>query len=149
MSYQHILIPVDFSELSQPVIQRGKELAAHYQAKLTLLHVYESPTMSMQSFGEPGAIMLSADLIEQQLEDVKKQLQDYATKAGLADAGLQVVEGIASDSINDYAQESQVDLIILGHGVKSGLLGFLMGSTSTAVVKHAVCDVFVVRLPNT
>ncbi len=48
--------------------------------------------------------------------------------------------------IADYAQEHDVDLIVIGLHKRKGLLNSLLGNTATAVLNYAGCDVLSVVL---
>ena len=49
-----------------------------------------------------------------------------------------------TDTILEVADAENINLIIIGHSGNKGFFG-LLGSTTTAVVKSAKCDVLVVR----
>lgn len=145
-AYQHILVPVDFSELSARVIQRGKELSEAYQCELTLLNVVEALNMGIEPFGETAGLAVNAEAPREQSQQAREQLRELANTAGLSEqTAVEIIEGLPSTAITDYAERQGVDLIIIGHSAKKGLLGFLMGSTAATVVKQAKSDVFVVQ----
>lgn len=146
-SYQHILVPVDFSPVSKRSINRAQELATHYQARLTLLHIVEDVPMGVTAFGDVGAIYLTPASQEQQTNSARIKLDDLAKDMQLENVQLEVIEGYPNTAINSYAEEHQVDLIVVGHSAKHGLLGILMGSTAETITKHAQCDVLVMRVP--
>ena len=143
--YQHILAPVDFSDASNGVIERALELAEHYDARLTLLHVVENMPLGIEPFGEPSSLVLSVEIQEQQLSNATAKMQALAQQFSLPLSVEQaVLEGFTTSTLLAFAQEKQVDLIVIAHSGKKGFLGFL-GSTADAVVKSAHCDVLVVR----
>jgi universal stress protein A len=147
-AYQHILVPVDFSPVSQRSIYRAQELAAQYQARLTLLHIVEDIPLGVTAFGDVGAIYMAPDTEEKLIEAAKTQLADLAKRMNLEETvQLVTFNGYPNVSINSYAEENQVDLIVIGHNAKHGLLGLLMGSTAETVTKHAKSDVLVMRVP--
>lgn len=149
-SYQHILVPVDFSPVSQRSIHRAKELASQYQARLTLLHVVEDIPLGVTAFGDVSAIYIAPDTREKLLEAAQTQLADLANRMDLGQrVQLEILDGYPNLSINSYAEDNQVDLIIIGHSAKHGLMGLLMGSTAETVTKHAKCDVLVMHVPET
>ncbi|WP_298610422.1 universal stress protein [uncultured Thiothrix sp.] len=149
-TYQHILVPVDFSPVSKRSINRAQELATQYQARLTILHIVEDVPLSVTAFGDVGAIYLTPANQEQQTHSDRVKLADLAKEMNLdSSVKLEVIEGYATSSITTYAEENQVDLIVIGHSAKHGLLGLLMGSTAETVTKHAKCDVLVMRVPQT
>ena len=49
-----------------------------------------------------------------------------------------------TETILEVAEAENINLIVLGHSGNKGFFG-LLGSTATAVVKSAKCDVLVVR----
>lgn len=88
------------------------------------------------------------DTEEKLIEAAKTQLADLAKRMNLEETvQLVTFNGYPNVSINSYAEENQVDLIVIGHNAKHGLLGLLMGSTAETVTKHAKSDVLVMRVP--
>ncbi len=147
-AYQHILIPVDFSPVSQRMINRGKELASQYHSQITLLTVVQDVPLSTQAFGDVPSITVEPEVQARLMASAHDQLLALAKQLEIeSPAKLEVIEGLPYDAIMDYASDHKVDLIIVGHSAKKGLLGFIMGSTSESLVKHAKCDVFVMHAP--
>lgn len=71
---------------------------------------------------------------------------DMAVKEGIkcsADTILDVAS--AADSIVNYANCKNADLIVIGTKGRTGLKRFLLGSVANGVVAHAKCSVLVVR----
>jgi len=68
---------------------------------------------------------------------------------GLKDSGLEasgrLVRGDAAAEIIQYAQSSNVDLIVAGSRGLSAVKGWLLGSVSRKLVHYASCSVLVVR----
>lgn len=147
-AYQHILVPVDFSPVSKRSVSRAQELATQYQARLTVLHIVEDIPLGVTAFGDVGAVYMSPDTQGVMLDTAQQRLSDLATGLQLSpDVRLDVTDGYTTVTINSYAEEHKVDLIVIGHSAKHGLLGRLMGSTAETVAKHAKCDVLVMRVP--
>ncbi len=61
------------------------------------------------------------------------------------DPEMTVLEGDPRDVIVRVAEEWSADLIVLGARGLGAIKAFLLGSVSTAVVRHATCPVLVVR----
>lgn len=143
--YQHLLAAIDFSETSTGVIERARELTRTYDARLTLLHVVESVPLGIEPFGETSSLYLGEELRLQQLKNAEASMQTLIQHFQLplsVDPAVQ--EGFTTATILQFAKDKQVDLIVIAHSGKKGLLGFL-GSTANAVVKSAHCDVLVIR----
>ncbi len=140
-AYQHILVPLDVSDEARQVLDRGQDLARRYGARLSLLHVVE-PVIIDTSYDLIGPLPIEID--EPLLQRGRDFLQQIAREFRL-DAHQDVVLGPVKGTILDYAQENQVDLIVIGthgrHGVKR-----LLGSTANAVLHGTPCDVHAVRI---
>jgi nucleotide-binding universal stress UspA family protein len=50
-----------------------------------------------------------------------------------------------ADTIVNYAESKNVDLIVMGTKGRTGIKRFLLGSVASGVVAHAKCSVLVVR----
>ena len=143
--YRHILFPVDFSDQTGVVARKVEELARETGARVTLLHVVANfpediPNDWIAPEDEPPRKYLQ--------QRCEQELQELARKAGLGDAGLAclLTEHSARHAIVEFAQEQDVDLIVMGsHGRGHGTLGALVGSVTAGVVSSARQDVLVVR----
>lgn len=144
-NYQHLLAPIDFSNISSEVIQRAKNMAEIHDARLSLLHVVPDMPVGAEPFGEPSSLVLSEEIHEQQLSHAEEKMQELAEKFALPLSVERAVrEGLITDTILEFVEEKNVDLIVIAHSGKKGFLG-LLGSTADAVVKSAHCDVMVIR----
>lgn len=140
--YTHILVAVDFAPDNDAVLDRAVEIAQHYQAKLTLLHVVEY-TESAYS-GElvvPGDASMDKELLEhaeQRMAEVREQVR-------MTNAETRVEMGTPKHEIVRIAEEEKVDLIVTGSHGRHGLQ-LLLGSTANGVLHLAKCDVLAVRV---
>ena len=50
-----------------------------------------------------------------------------------------------ADNIVRYAEQNNIDLIVMGHKSRSGLVRLLIGSEAVKVVTYAPCSVLVIR----
>jgi nucleotide-binding universal stress UspA family protein len=57
-----------------------------------------------------------------------------------------VIKGHSGRSIIDVAVQKNADCIVIGSH-KPGLIDYLLGSTAARVVRHAPCNVHVLRNP--
>lgn len=51
MSYQHVLLTLDYSEQGDYVLQKGQSLAKLFGAKLSLVHVLDNIPMPQVAYG--------------------------------------------------------------------------------------------------
>ncbi len=75
-------------------------------------------------------------------EGVQAQLS--ALTEGHADMRAYVVQGHASETIIDFAEQDRSDLIVVASHHR-GLTAALIGSTASDVVREGACSVLVVR----
>ena len=143
MKYQHILLAVDFSLNIEHVAEKAKTLAQIHQAKLSILHVLDNIPMPDTNYGTQ--IYLNEDTGYALLETEKKKLVALAKKFSIEDDNQWLVWGVPNEEIIAFAEQKQVDLIVLGTHGKHGL-SLLLGSTSNSVLHHAPCDILAVRL---
>lgn len=141
--YKKILVPVDGSDKSFKAAHHAAKIAEKMDGKITLFHVLPQP---------PSYYMRSVDNIHQIiLHEAEKYASEVmqATKKQLAGFRItiecQTVIGHAADEICRKAREENFDLIVIGSRGLGELAGYIMGSVSNRVVRHAPCPVLVVR----
>jgi nucleotide-binding universal stress UspA family protein len=98
-------------------------------------------------------ILLEAPRTEQStppehgMREAKRQLEE--ARSILADDGIEAefiqAAGNPAAEIITAAEERDADLIVVGHRGRSAISRFIEGSVSDRVVRHAPCDVLVVR----
>jgi len=145
MTYQKILVAVDFSAHSDMAIRRAVKLAQLYGANVELLHVVEIPIYPVLEdvavMGMPG--LWDDKLSEELIDSANTRLNQLAEQFSI-DKYL-VLPGLVDSEIVSHANQQQCDLIVMGfHGV-SGLKK-LIGSTTNSVINSAECDVLAVKI---
>jgi universal stress protein A len=143
MSYQHILLAVDYSAHNDYVANKAKSLADIYQAKLSIIHVLDNIPMPDTNYGE--VIPLNKESNYDLLEAEKIKLIDLGKRLAIDDNNQWLVWGVPNQEICACATKEKIDLIVLGSHGRHGL-ALLLGSTANSVLHHAHCDVLAVRL---
>ena len=143
MSYQHILLAVDFSMDIETVAEKARSLAEKYQAKLSILHVLDNIAMPDTNYGTVISLLQQTEY--DLLEAEKEKLINLGERLNIANDNQWLIWGVPNQEIVEIAKQQQVDLIVLGTHGKHGL-SLLLGSTSNSVLHHAPCDVLAVRL---
>lgn len=138
--YDTILIPTDGSDDAEKGEEHGVELAAAVGATVHALYVVEKG-------GNPWLSESMDDQQERAREYGEDVVQDVADRA--ADAGVECVTAVevspsVHKKINDYAEDSDVDLIVMGSGYR-GQVGGLLGSTAEKVLRSARVPVTTIR----
>jgi len=140
--YKHLLIPTDFSTYSENAARRGKALADTFGARMTLMHVVDYAPPAYVSAELPGDIGTPESLAKR----AGAELEEWATRLGLADVDRIVVVGTPKHEIVDFAHENAVDLVVIGTS-GMGAMKRILGSTTNRVLHDAPCDVLSVQAP--
>jgi len=144
MLTKRILFPTDFSEGALHALPYALDMARNCNARLYLLHViYDVATAS--------GLYVPHVSFDEMYKDLEKSAQKELEKFGyeeikdLKDVEYAVLRGIPYDEILKFAQEKNIDIIVIGTHGRKGLDLFLFGSTAEKVVRYAPCPVLTVR----
>lgn len=134
-----IMVPLDFSECSIDALRYAKRLAVALDARLHLLHVNDDP-MLMASTTDPA-------FREADNKKSMKKFGELVTESERQQLRIEEVirYGTAYYEIENYAEETGIDLIVIGNVGHSNLAKALLGSTTSHVIGHACCPVLSVR----
>jgi universal stress protein A len=139
--YKKILVLLDLTDVSDQVAAAGRDMAAHSNAAMVILHVVEF--VPAEPMGE--TLMPSVQIEEDLMQRSRAKLSELSARLGLSSAALKVEAGNKKNEILRVAKEEAVDLIVLGSRVRHGL-GILVNFTEDTVLHAAHCDVLAIRL---
>ena len=140
--YRHVLIAIDFSTASAPVLKRGLAIALQDSARLSLIHVVDGPVFDDEN--EDPVIPRVSEHTTRQIDLAHTRLQRMLGLAGSPKADIMALTGLPKIEIPRYAEQHDADLIVVGSHGHSGL-GTVLGSTAGSLLHRAACDVLVVR----
>ena len=140
-AYQKVLVVLDLSTDSEQVAAAGRDMAAHSQAQIILLHVVEF--VPVEPLGE--TLMPTVQIEEELVKRSQTKLQDLATRLGIGAATLLVKAGNIKAEILNVAKDFAADLIVVGSRERHGI-AILVNFTEDTVLHAAHCDVLAVRL---
>ena len=141
--YGKMLVPLDGSELAEVVFGYAKELAGRLDLELILLHVAEP--------GEHDLIPMHRAYVEQAVETVQRQLAEVQEKTRTEAEGKakqtrgEVVMGHPAEEILHYADENNIDIIIMATHGRSGIKRWAIGSVADKVLRVSKVPVWLVR----
>ena len=142
-SYRHVLIAIDFSTASAPVLKRGLAIALRDSARLSLIHVVNEPIFEYEY--NDTILPRESEETTRQVELAHTRLQRMLDLAGSPKADIMALTGLPKIEIPRYAEQHDADLIVVGsHG--HGGVGAVLGSTAGNLLHRAACDVLVVRV---
>ena len=133
-----VVVPVDYSSYSEPAIRMALEFVRE-PSDVHVLHVAELPVVL--SYGE-GIIF---DLPGDRQASATDQLRNFLAKNSIVGSTAVVREGDPGVQIADYAESCHADLIVIPSHGHHGWKRLLLGSVTERVLRHAHCDVFVLR----
>mgnify|MGYP005862450525 CR=1 FL=1 len=144
MKIKKVLCPTDFSDYSYEALEYAKELVKTYNAKLYVIHVIFEPA-EFTGFYVPH---ISFDKIKTDIEIGAKKYMDELKATKLKDienVETMIIFGIPDEEIVKYANDKEIDLIVIGSAGKKGLEKFVFGSTAEKVVKKSPCPVMCIK----
>ena len=136
VTFEHILVPTDFSDVSRRALEYAKTLAKQGNSELLLAHV----NLPMNLITPPEAAWIDT------LEIQSREEQEFEERgAALRSEGYRAqalsLTGPLYDELLSAVKQYKVDLIVLGTHGKKGLERFLLGSDAEALLRHAHCPV--------
>jgi len=137
-NYLKIAVAIDFSEQSLKALDRANQLAKEHNAILQLVNVIDT-----KSFGAVSAYDLkyAEELKKENILKMEK-LEKEALQTGVKEVES-IVETCSPKGI--LTQLPQVDLIVCGATGLNRMEKMMLGSVAEKVVRHALCDVLIVR----
>ncbi|MGH8094079.1 MAG: universal stress protein [Chthoniobacterales bacterium] len=141
--FDHILVPVDFSQPSFQALEYAIELAERMASRLTIFHAVPLA----DAFTADGFAMYDLSALEEAARrDAEDQMQRFVGLAKFCRVPFETVITVAPavSEICAFAEKSNVDLIITATHGRTGLKHLLMGSVAENLVRHASRPVLVV-----
>ena len=144
-----ILVPIDGSYISFLALEYAMQLGKAFDSEIVVTHVNDPYDLSAPV--DPKTVKIPTG--EQTSEEKKKAgaaalaiAQKVAEKANYKNIAFEkAIDKDPSKRIIDMAKEIDADSIVIGNRGLGTAGAFLLGSVSTAVVKHAPCPVFVIK----
>jgi len=140
----NVLVPLDDSEGAEKAFELALEEFS--DGRVTLLHVV-NPKSSENIQVTKGTIPFDDETREEIVEESTGFLDEYARRAEERD--VEVVKeykiGEPEKEIVGYAEEEEIDHIVMGSHGRSGLTRVLLGSVAENVARRSPVPVTVVR----
>ncbi len=150
--FSKLLVPIDGSEPSFHAARVAINIANKFNSEIIVLFVVVSPSKSeyanLTGLVTPKQIDM---IIKNAKEDSKKwfnRIEDIVKEKNpnIKLSTKVILTGIAVyGEIIHYAQEENIDLIVIGTRGRSGIKRLLLGSTASGVVTYANCPVLVTK----
>ncbi len=142
MSY-HVLVPVDWSAQSRNALDH---VAEHFpDADVTVLYVVDPRAEHSRTLAYPG--YRSEAEFKSEVEKATHVLElarERAENAGL-DVRTETAHGEPSRAIVRFAENNDVDHVVMGSHGRDGVARFLLGSVAETVARRSPVPVTLVR----
>ncbi len=143
-----LLVPVDFSEITNSLLRTAKEILMAHGGEALLLHVV-SPAIYLP-YPEGFGFELIDPQILQRVEDEKKKLAEDKLRALIdflkpVKGSLRVEVGDPREIILEVEEQESVDLTVMGSHRKALVERILIGSTAQKVAKHCKKPLLIIK----
>lgn len=138
-----ILVPIDFSEVSENALNYAIKLAKPLNSKIILFHTIR-PILIANDMGEYVYPEESEDENYRELNGNLYKLMEYVKDYDVP-AEKVIRKGAEIDEeIAEYVEKEKIDMVITGtHGAK-GLEAFLFGTNSVHIFEKVKCPVLII-----
>ena len=150
--FQKILVGIDGSDKSLEAADYSITLAKNMGAQLIILNVLETEPWY---FGEKAYEWASPEeldkvyeiekaKIQKILNDIKENAKTVGIESTTKILMIPRTDGIVKPILK-YAEDEEIDLIVVGTRGRTGIKRMLLGSVASGVVTYAHCPVIIVK----
>lgn len=137
--YQNILVAVDGSEQADNALKEAIEICKRNRGKLAILTTVDTAPLLADAHASTYLAKSSKDYLNSIILRAELEIPEglsYTTHTLEENPRIAIVK---------FAEENQIDLIVLGVTGKGKIGRTVIGSTTAYVVNHAPCNVMVVK----
>ena len=148
---EKILLAVDGSSSSKKAADKVAEMAKTMQAEVTILTVVEAHDIKLREVEAYIPDKTIEELREINKKEMKKKGQEILNDAvqHFKDIDVKIKKeiqyGDPADTICEFAEENDMDMIVLADKGVGGIKRFFLGSITEKVVRHAKGSVLIVK----
>jgi nucleotide-binding universal stress UspA family protein len=139
--FNHILMPLDGSALAECVLPHVLTLARGADAHITLLHVLDVPHSILD---KPAVDPLEWHLRKQEAEEYLARINAKLTSNNLHVKSV-IMEGLPAECVIDFANDNDVDLIVLSSHGRSGLSKWNVSSVVQKIILRSFKSTLLIR----
>ena len=149
--FRHLLVPIDGSDHADHAIEIAADLAMKYHATLTLIHVARHPHVA-ETLVElrdlehiEGVEFHEQDVLDLSAHELMTTAEKRVRKLGVPEIETVTRRGHPAEQIIEQAEDTNVDLIVMGTRGLSDLPASMLGSVSHKVIHLSQIPVLAVR----
>ena len=148
MRMKTILVAVDLSDVTMKVVKVAVHLAKPFQSKIILMHAVEDVPQISPIGTEPISVTVPLQDMPADFTEELARLQEMISLVGLESTKLEL-RGTPVDLILAQAENSRIDLIVLGSHDRGVFHHLFTGSVVDGILQRAKCPVLIVPLHDT
>ena len=140
---KNILVPYDFTTFGDIAFEKAIEIAKKFDSKLTLL------TIIGTDIDTSGMDWVRAqEKHDEEETSAKDKLNRIKDSQNNVDISVKIIHNSSViDGILSFAENNNIDLIVMGSHGRSGFKKLVLGSAASGVVARANCPVLITKLP--
>lgn len=142
---KHVLVPTDFSEVSEYAFMHALKIAGKTNSKLSIIHVKESFSHEMILPEIISRDIEIQDDYDKKVSDLLEGWRELALKQGIKQVELFILNGRIAQEISVFTEKEKVDLVVMGTNGSKGAEEFFLGSNAYRVLCSVKCPVLTVR----
>ncbi len=138
------LVPVDFSSITERVVDSALAFARAFGGRVVLLHIVQTPVIATAEYALPAEVIQEAVTVSKGAS--QKKLAGYTElfqQAGIECTSKTLI-GAPVPLIRDEAAKANADFVIMGSHGHGKLYDFLVGSTASGIIKKTKCGVIII-----
>jgi universal stress protein A len=140
---KRILVPTDLTHENDQAIEFGVVLARLFGAQLTLLHVYQDPSYTIEYVLGPHPQEPPSQNRTYFENTLRTTIQDVRTK--YPDCDGEFCDGVPCEEIIHAARERDIDLIIISTHHYNWLTRLAFGCDAEQILRRAPCPLLILR----
>lgn len=135
---QHLAMATDFSSTAENAFLYAAHLAAHFDARLTVLHVQSPSPLLAHSPGDliDASITSMRKEAKQRMAKYYSLLEEKTDIADTLDISMIVLEGLVVDALAAWAGEHRPDALVVGTHGASGWREMLFSTHTAKMIAH-------------
>lgn len=146
VSYERIVVAVDFSKTSKAALQHGFGLAQAHGAALDVIYVIEDAFQATLPWLKQGQETVK-QMRTEALSAAAEKLEKFVPKAGDVELKCTVKTGEVDEEVLRLANRRKADLIVLGKVGRRRVDEFLVGSSANDIIRTSPIPVMLVPGP--
>lgn len=142
--FERVLVATDFSPNAESATDIAIEMCQEFGAEFHLVHALHLTSPSIPDLTLPESYFPEA---ARKVATGRLESANERAKAAGIEGTVNLVEGVASHAISEFAEKLNPDLIVLGTRGHTGLTHLVsLGSVAERVLRGASCSVLVTKL---